>query len=358
MAPGSPSTLSCRYPRPTQVKRANFGLPSDRARRWCGTCASAHEGAIDVVNKRCEDCQKKRPNFGMPSEKKARWCHGCSQKHEGSTNVVSKRCEDCKTRQPSYGMPPQDVLSDASSVNLSWGKTTTGPGEVVQRRVARGGKQRWCKPCAIENHPGSIKISGQKRMKRDPRCLSPKTPENAGTRSDTTQTPTAAATNSEPLPSLAPTSSSSSSSAVDESGAVPPAKEAAKSAPSSLAATPAPQSSSEQTAAAAVAAGVVRSAPCTGDKRPADIAAAPMESFHGAKKARPLLNHNDHVHAPPQLPPKMPTTTTACQIPSTKQQEEATPSSTLPAAATYADLMLSMADAIEGVTVTLLSVDT
>eukprot|EP01045_Picozoa_sp_COSAG04_P020329 COSAG04_NODE_2070_length_4866_cov_72.921334_5_plen_356_part_00 len=57
-----------------QVKRANFGLPSDRLRRWCGTCARQHEGAIDVVNKRCEDCQKKRPNFGMPDERKARWC--------------------------------------------------------------------------------------------------------------------------------------------------------------------------------------------------------------------------------------------------------------------------------------------
>jgi hypothetical protein len=80
-------------------------MPDDRLRRWCGTCARAHEGAIDVVNKRCEDCQKKRPNFGMPGERKARWCHGCSQKHPGAENVVSKRCEDCKNKQPSYGMP-------------------------------------------------------------------------------------------------------------------------------------------------------------------------------------------------------------------------------------------------------------
>ena len=31
-----------------QVKRANFGLPSARLRRWCGTCARPHAGAIDV----------------------------------------------------------------------------------------------------------------------------------------------------------------------------------------------------------------------------------------------------------------------------------------------------------------------
>eukprot|EP01044_Picomonas_judraskeda_P010663 COSAG03_NODE_1390_length_4180_cov_3.362411_3_plen_256_part_00 len=115
-----------------KVKRANFGLPNDRLRRWCGTCARQHEGAIDVVNKRCEDCQKKRPNFGMPDERKARWCHGCSQKHEGAENVVSKRCEECKNKQPSYGMPADN-------------------------------KQRWCQPCSTK-HPGAVNLVGKKKV--------------------------------------------------------------------------------------------------------------------------------------------------------------------------------------------------
>ena len=36
-------------------KQANFGLPADRKKRWCGRCGKKH-GAIDVVNKMCEEC--------------------------------------------------------------------------------------------------------------------------------------------------------------------------------------------------------------------------------------------------------------------------------------------------------------
>jgi hypothetical protein len=141
-------------PRRPQVKRANFGLPSDRLRRWCGTCARQHEGAIDVVNKRCEDCQKKRPNFGMPEERKARWCHGCSQKHEGAENVVSKRCEECKNKQPSYGMPQDN-------------------------------KQRWCQPCSTK-HPGAVNLVGKKKIGKQggipqPQPIPQPTPVGGGT---------------------------------------------------------------------------------------------------------------------------------------------------------------------------------
>jgi hypothetical protein len=46
--------------------------------------ANAHTGAVDVSNKKCEDCELKAPRFGLPSEGKKRWCAGCAKAHVGA----------------------------------------------------------------------------------------------------------------------------------------------------------------------------------------------------------------------------------------------------------------------------------
>jgi hypothetical protein len=65
--------------------------------RWCGGCAKAHAGAVNIVSQKCEGCQLKLASFGLPAEgKNRRWCAGCAKGHAGAVNVNHKRsCEDC-----------------------------------------------------------------------------------------------------------------------------------------------------------------------------------------------------------------------------------------------------------------------
>ena len=51
------------------------GLAGERKRRWCAACAKSHPEAIDITNKRCEDCTKAEARFGLAEEGKKRWCH-------------------------------------------------------------------------------------------------------------------------------------------------------------------------------------------------------------------------------------------------------------------------------------------
>ena len=51
-----------------------------------------HPGAVDVVNKKCEDCRLKHPGFGLVGENKRRWCKGCAEPHGGiSLNLRKKQ---------------------------------------------------------------------------------------------------------------------------------------------------------------------------------------------------------------------------------------------------------------------------
>jgi hypothetical protein len=59
--------------------------------RWCGICAKAHEGAIDIGRRKCETCQVKTPSFGFVSDGKARWCSACSKEHEGTKDVLNNK---------------------------------------------------------------------------------------------------------------------------------------------------------------------------------------------------------------------------------------------------------------------------
>jgi hypothetical protein len=82
-----------------QIKVPHFGLLiegpthaiSKGKARWCGLCAKAHEGAIDVGRRKCETCQMKQPSFGFAADGKARWCSACSKEHEGAKDVLNSR---------------------------------------------------------------------------------------------------------------------------------------------------------------------------------------------------------------------------------------------------------------------------
>jgi hypothetical protein len=92
------------------AKRANFGLPDEGTRRWCGGCAKEWPGAIDVVHKKCDDCKSKLPSFGLinttePKCRQPRWCSGCARRHPGAVDLGNKKCEDCGLRAPKFGLP-------------------------------------------------------------------------------------------------------------------------------------------------------------------------------------------------------------------------------------------------------------
>ena len=96
-----------------KVKSASFALPSEpKKRRWCRPCSDSHKGAFDISNQKCEDCIKgigegdptnpKAATHGMPStdrnQKKKRWCGICARAHPGAVDIHSKKCEDCKQK--------------------------------------------------------------------------------------------------------------------------------------------------------------------------------------------------------------------------------------------------------------------
>jgi hypothetical protein len=159
---------------------ASLGFPAQGKARWCTGCAKAHTGAVNVVNKKCEDCQLKLPSFGLPSEgtsvrdRKVRWCSGCSKGHVGAENLVSKRCEGCG-KQASFGLPAD------GKVRWCVGCAKAHVGAVGLRGASRRcegcnlkqptfglpaeGKVRWCSGCA-EAHLGAVVLTRPKRKGR------------------------------------------------------------------------------------------------------------------------------------------------------------------------------------------------
>jgi hypothetical protein len=119
---------------------AGFGLPSDGKKRWCSGCANGHGGAVDFANKKCEGCQLKRSSFGLPSDGKVRWCFGCAKAHAGVVDLAnkSKMCEGCQLKRSSFGLPAE-------------------------------GKVRWCSDCAPKEAQtdggGRTKVGGSLQKK-------------------------------------------------------------------------------------------------------------------------------------------------------------------------------------------------
>ena len=80
--------------------------------------------AVDLLGKMCEDCNLKHPVFGLPGEKTRRWCASCAKQHPGAADLANKKCEDCKMTQPKYGLPGERKGSwCASSTSTSTAST-------------------------------------------------------------------------------------------------------------------------------------------------------------------------------------------------------------------------------------------
>ena len=133
IVPNLPSAKNGKMCEGCVEKRSSFGLPSDRGKRWCSSCAKNHVGAVDVTSKMCEDCAVTRSNFGLPSDRRKRWCSGCAKKQVGVVDVTSRMCEDCVVTWSTFGLP-----SDR--------------------------RKRWCSGCA-KNHVGVVNVIN--KMRRD-----------------------------------------------------------------------------------------------------------------------------------------------------------------------------------------------
>ena len=77
------------------MKRPRFGLLAGGKARWCSGCGKGHDGAVDLVGKKCEDCGLKKAGFGLPADGKKRWCGGCAKVHAGAADLAKKKCEGC-----------------------------------------------------------------------------------------------------------------------------------------------------------------------------------------------------------------------------------------------------------------------
>jgi hypothetical protein len=157
-------------------------LPAERKKRWCGGCAKAHAGAVDVNNKKCEGCQLKGANFGLPAEGKARWCSGCAKRHAGAVVVNNKKCvkcEGCGLKQASFGLPgegkKQRWCGGCAKAHKGAQNNKKKKCEGCGLNVARiglssdGKKRRWCVDCAPEtthDGRGRTQAEGSPQKKR------------------------------------------------------------------------------------------------------------------------------------------------------------------------------------------------
>lgn len=92
------------------AKWPKFGMPGGKFKPiWCAQCAKAHEGAVNLCGKRCEDCRETRVCYGLPAEKKMRWCSPCGQAHAGALNLMNKKCETCKDKASYFGLTSDNV---------------------------------------------------------------------------------------------------------------------------------------------------------------------------------------------------------------------------------------------------------
>ena len=114
------------------AKWPKFGMPGGKFKPiWCSQCAKAHEGAVNLCGKRCEDCRETRVCYGLPAEKKMRWCSPCGQAHAGALNLMNKKCETCKDKASYFGLTSDNV-------------------------------RRWCTSCATQ-HAGAADLRSGKK---------------------------------------------------------------------------------------------------------------------------------------------------------------------------------------------------
>ena len=97
---GAPTEPSTELP-PAAV--AQVQEPASGMAKEAGVGPTKRKGR----HKMCEDCSMKQPSFGLPAEGKVRWCGGCAKAHAGVVNVNArnKKCEDCSLKQSTFGIP-------------------------------------------------------------------------------------------------------------------------------------------------------------------------------------------------------------------------------------------------------------
>ena len=151
------------------MKRPRFGLLAGGKARWCSGCGKGHDGAVDLVGKKCEDCGLKQPRLGLPSEGKLRWCVGCGKLHLGAVNLADMKCEDCQGKQPTFGLPAEGKKRWCSDCGKGHAGASYVSGKKCEgcqlKRPTFGmladGKVRWCSGCA-QGHVGAMNITHKK----------------------------------------------------------------------------------------------------------------------------------------------------------------------------------------------------
>ena len=113
-------------------KHARYGLPGERKKRWCSSCAAAIGNKVVRVQqpKMCEGCGLKAPTYGLPAERKKRWCSGCAAGESGAVRLQKpKMCEGCGLKAPTFGLQTEQ-------------------------------KKRWCCGCALAQ--GAVRLQSHK----------------------------------------------------------------------------------------------------------------------------------------------------------------------------------------------------
>ena len=121
------------------AKAASFGTPTERKRRWCCSCGTAHGAvALSPCRTMCEGCGVKYASNGTATERKRRWCGGCGRVH-GAIRLsnAAKMCEGCGAKRACFG-------------------------------TATERKRRWCDRCGKAHGAINVNVSGTKRPRLDP----------------------------------------------------------------------------------------------------------------------------------------------------------------------------------------------
>jgi uncharacterized protein YajQ (UPF0234 family) len=79
-------------------KRATFNYNGKKKGLYCKT--HIKDDMIDVVNRKCTECNIKQPRFNYKNEKKGLYCDDC--KLDEMINVVSKKCIECDIKRPNF----------------------------------------------------------------------------------------------------------------------------------------------------------------------------------------------------------------------------------------------------------------
>jgi hypothetical protein len=119
--------------------------------------AEQKAAAAAAAARMCEDCGQKHASFGLPratwTGKKKRWCGSCAKGHEGAVTSFAVMCEDCGQKHASFGVPTETVAPSAPSAAK---KTKTKTKTKTMDADRRGMKIRWCAGCA-EGHKGALR---------------------------------------------------------------------------------------------------------------------------------------------------------------------------------------------------------